>query len=245
MENDNVKNCAERRRCGLLPALCIMLGLVFVGLMLPRAFRVLRSFDRTVTVRGVSEREVPADKVIWPIAYRAVGNDLTSLNSEIESKNSVVLSFLKDGGIADAAISVAAPAISDAYAQEYSTPDRKYRYVATCVVTVATDEVDKVLDLMNKQTYLLDRGIVLVSESWNYKAEFSFEGLNDIKPEMIEEATENARLSGDKFAKDSHSRLGKIRTANQGVFSITDRDSTTPQIKKVRVVTTIVYNLSR
>lgn len=233
-------------RCGhkIWAAVCIMVGLVFIGLMLPRSFRVLRSFDRTVTVRGLSEREVKADKVIWPIAYKVVGNDLSTVNSEIESKNSVVLSFLKDGGLDEGSISVGIPAISDAYAQEYSNLERRYRYVAKCVITVCTSDVDKVLSLMGRQTTLIDKGILLASDDWSYRPEFSFEGLNDIKPEMIEEATANARVSAEKFAKDSHSRLGKIRTANQGVFSIVDRDSTTPQIKKVRVVTTIVYNLS-
>ena len=74
---------------------------------------------------------------------------------------------------------------------------------------------------------------------------FKFEGLNEIKPGMIEEATKNAREVGEKFAKDSGSRLGKIKTANQGTFSITDRDSNTPEIKKVRVVTSVTYYLKR
>lgn len=60
---------------------------------------------------------------------------------------------------------------------------------------------------------------------------------------MIEEATKNARASAEKFAQDSGSSLGKIRRANQGQFSITDRDSNTPYIKSVRVVTTVEYFL--
>ena len=73
--------------------------------------------------------------------------------------------------------------------------------------------------------------------------EFQYEGLNDIKPQMIEEATRNAREAAEKFAKDSDSRLGKIRTANQGTFTIENRDSNTPYIKKVRVVTSVTYYL--
>ena len=239
MDNANTKKAA----C-ISAAVCIMIGLIFIGLMLPRSFRVFRSFDRTVTVRGLSEREVNADRVIWPIAYSVVGNDLSAVYSEVESKNATVISFLEEGGIPEGDISVGVPSISDAYAQEYGNNDRRYRYVATCVVTVGTSKVDEVLSLMKKQTRLIENNILLSSDNWSYKPQFSFEGLNDVKPEMIEEATANARASAEKFAKDSRSRIGKIRTANQGVMSIEDRDSNTPQIKKVRVVTTIVYNLS-
>ena len=92
---------------------------------------------------------------------------------------------------------------------------------------------------MSNQSELLKQGIVTGGGSWENPVEFKYEGLNDIKPEMIEEATRNAREAAQKFAKDSDSRLGKIKTANQGTFTIEDRDSNTPYIKKVRVVTTV------
>ena len=100
-----------------------------------------------------------------------------------------------------------------------------------------------VLELMSKQSELLKKGIVTGGNKWENPVEFSYNGLNDIKPEMIEEATKNARETAEKFAKDSNSRLGKIKSANQGTFSISDRDSNTPHIKKVRVVTSITYYL--
>ena len=185
-----------------------MIGLIFLGAMLPKAVKDFRSFDRIVTVKGLCEKEVPADKVIWPLVFKVVGNDISSVYAEISQKTATIKKFLTDGGIQDAEITVSVPVISDKYAQEY--------------------------------------GIVVGSENtWSNPVEFKFEGLNDIKPAMIEEATKNAREVGEKFAKDSGSRLGKIKTANQGTFTIENRDSNTPNIKKVRVVTSVTYYLKK
>lgn len=231
-------------KCKFFSALALFAGLVFIGLMLPHTAREFRSFERTVSVKGLCEREVPADKVIWPVVYKVVGNDLGTVYRSIEAKKGVIFSFLQKGGIAPEEISVSVPSLSDKEAQEYGGNTRAYRYVATCTVTVCTAEVEKVLALMASQSELLSRDIILES-SWDSTPQFLFEGLNDLKPEMIEEATKNARQVAEKFAKDSGSRLGKIRTASQGTFSIEARDSNTPQTKKVRVVTSVTYYLSR
>ena len=217
-----------------------MIGLIFLGAMLPKAVKDFRSFDRIVTVKGLCEKEVPADKVIWPLVFKVVGNDISTVYAEISQKTATIKKFLTDGGIQDAEITVSVPVISDKYAQEYGNN------LSTNVVTVCTGNVDTVMDLMNRQTELLKKGIVVGSENaWSNPVEFKFEGLNDIKPAMIEEATKNAREVGEKFAKDSGSRLGKIKTANQGTFTIENRDSNTPNIKKVRVVTSVTYYLKK
>lgn len=226
--------------------LFIMAGLVFLGLMLPKAVSDFRSFDRIVTVKGLCEKEVPADKVIWPIVFKVVGNDISTVYSEISRKTAAVREFLTEGGISEDEITVSVPAVSDKYAQEYGNNDRTFRFLSTNIVTVCTGNVDKALELMNRQTDLLKKGIVTGGENaWNYPIEFKFEGLNGIKPSMIEEATRNAREAADKFAKDSGSRLGKIKTANQGTFTIENRDSNTPYIKTVRVVTSVTYYLRK
>ncbi|MBQ7640284.1 MAG: SIMPL domain-containing protein [Bacteroidales bacterium] len=224
--------------------LTIMVGLIFLGLMLPRTAREFRSFERTVSVKGLCEREVPADKVIWPVVYKVVGNDLNSVYRAIESKKEIIFNFLKKGGIEEKDISVSVPSLSDKDAQEYGGNTRLYRYVATCTITVCSAEVDKVLALMAAQSQLLSKDIIL-ENGWEATPQFLFEGLNEIKPEMIEVATKNARQVAEKFAKDSGSSLGKIRTASQGTFSIEARDSNTPQTKKVRVVTSVTYYLKR
>lgn len=222
----------------------ILAGLIFIGIMLPVSVRTLRSFDRTVAVKGLCEREVKADKAIWPLVFKVVGNDLGTVYSDIESRTASIVSFLENNGFSRDEISTSIPAISDKYTQEYGNNDRAYRFVAKCVVTLCSNDVDRVLSAMASQSTLIRSGIALEND-WDNKTEFSFEGLNGIKPEMIEEATRNAREVAQKFAKDSESRLGKIKDASQGTFSISDRDSNTPYIKKVRVVTYVSYYLSK
>ena len=224
--------------------LCILAGLVVLGLSIPASVRTLKSYDRTVSVKGLCEREVQADKVIWPLVFKVVGNELDPLGKEIASKTAKIEDFLGSGGIPSSEITVSLPKISDKFANEYGGNDRLYRFVATCTVTVCSSDVQAVLALMADQSSLIGSGIALASE-WGETPQFRFEGLNSIKPEMIEEATRNAREVALKFAKDSGSRLGKIKDAAQGTFSIEDRDSNTPSIKKVRVVTYVTYYLKK
>ena len=224
--------------------LFIMVGLVVLGMMMPRAVEKYRSYDRTVNVKGLCEKEVKADKVIWPVVYRVMANDIQSVYDQTDGNNAAIIAFLKSGGISDSEITVSVPEISDKYASEYGSNDRTFRYIAKNVITVCTSDVDEVLALMSRQSELLKKGIVTAGgNQWENPVEFKYEGLNGIKPEMIEEATRNAREAAQKFAKDSDSRLGKIKTANQGTFTIENRDSNTPYKKKVRVVTSVTYYL--
>lgn len=224
--------------------LFIMIGLIVLGMMMPRAVDRFRSFDRTVNVKGLCEREVKADKVIWPVVYRVMANDVQTVYDQTDRNNAEIISFLKSGGINESEITVSVPEISDKYATEYGSNDRAFRYIAKNVITVCTSDVDAVLALMASQSDLLKKGIVTGgSNQWENPVEFKYEGLNEIKPEMIEDATRNAREAAQKFAKDSDSRLGKIKTATQGTFTIENRDSNTPYIKKVRVVTSVTYYL--
>ena len=221
-----------------------MVGLIVLGAMIPRAVEKYRSYDRTVNVKGLCEREVKADKVIWPVVYKVMADDVRSIYAQTDAGNAQIMAFLESGGIAADEITVAVPQISDKLANEYGDNNRAFRYIAKNVITVCTSDVDKVLALMSRQSELLKKGVVTGGSSqWENPVEFRYEGLNGIKPEMIEEATRNAREAAQKFAKDSDSRLGKIKTANQGTFTIENRDSNTPYIKKVRVVTSVTYYL--
>lgn len=228
----------------MFSGLAIMLGLIVMGAMLPKAVGKFRSYDRTVNVKGLCEKEVKADRVIWPIVYKVMANDIQSIYDQTDANNSVIVSFLEKGGINASEISVSMPQISDKFANEYGDNDRAFRYIAKSVITVYTSDVDTVLSLMGRQSELLKKGIVTGgSNQWENPVEFKYEGLNDIKPQMIEEATQNAREAAMKFAKDSGSRLGKIKTASQGTFTIENRDSNTPYIKNVRVVSSVTYYL--
>ena len=224
--------------------LAIMIGLVVLGLMMPKAVEKYRSYDRVVNVKGLCEKEVMADKVIWPLIYKVMSNDIQSIYDQTDASNGLIMDFLTDGGISEKEITVSVPSISDKLANEYGDNNRAFRYIAKNVITVCTDDVDAVLRLMSKQSELLKKGIVTSENSWENPVEFKYEGLNDIKPQMIEEATKNAREAAEKFAKDSDSSLGKIKNANQGTFTIENRDSNTPYIKRIRVVTSVTYYLN-
>lgn len=228
----------------LYSGLAIMVGLIILGTMIPTAVNKYMSYTRTVDVKGLCEKEVKADKAIWPISYKIMGENLQDIYNQINKNNDIIVAFLKEGGIAEDEISISSPKISDKLANEYGNNDRLYRYVTTNVITVCTKDVDKVLSLMKTQSSLIKKGITISANDWENPIEFKFEGLNELKPEMVEEATKNARETAEKFAKDSDSKLGKIKTASQGTFTINNRDSNTPEIKIVRIVTYVTYYLS-
>lgn len=219
----------------------LMTGLIVSSLLLGNAIKASRADDRVVSVKGLCEREVKADRVICPFAYKEGGNNLQQLYRTIEEKNSVIIEFLRAAGIAAEEITIAAPKVVDTRT-EWSGSQTPYAYIVTSVVTVCTDKVDEVIALQSRQGELLQRGIATAS-SWEYQTEYTFTGLNAIKPSMIETATKNARATAAKFAADSDSELGKIKRATQGQFTITDRDSNTPYMKNVRVVTNVDYYL--
>lgn len=217
-------------------------GFALLGSNISSGIESFVNRDRIVTVKGLSERQVKADRVIWPVGFRELGDDLQDVYGRIEKRKDQVVAFLKEAGLTDAEIEVASPQVTDAQAEMYANQKSRYRYSMTQTVTVSSDKVDLVRDLLVRQSDLIKAGVTLVSD-YSWRTSFQFTGLNTVKPAMIEEATKNARASAEKFAQDSGSSLGKIRRANQGQFSITDRDSNTPYIKSVRVVTTVEYFL--
>ncbi len=226
-----------------IEAAVLAAGMLLLGVMIRNGINDVKDKERIVTVKGLAEMEVPADKVTWPLMYKDIGNDLSALYMNIEKKNQAIVSFLKSNGIAEEEISVAPAEIIDMKAERYTNENVSYRYNATSVITVTSRNVDNVRKLMSEQTELLKQGIAISGGDYRYNVSYEFTGLNDIKPQMIEEATKNARAAAEKFAKDSDSKLGKIRNASQGQFSISNRDSNTPYIKSVRVVTTVTYYL--
>ncbi len=219
-------------------ALILCLGLVLMGELLRSGVET----DRVVTVKGLSEKEVPADKVTWPLVYKELGNDPAEMYERLARKNQTVIAFLKEKGLSENEISINAPQVTDRQADSYDQTHILYRYKATSVITVTSNQVELVRKIMQSQSELMKMGIALVTEEYgNNTVKYEFTGLNKIKPDMVEESTKNARATAEKFAKDSNSSLGKIRKASQGQFSIEDRDMNTPYIKRVRVVSTIEY----
>ncbi len=223
----------------------IFLGLIGLAYIVGEASVRFKSFERSVVVKGLAEREYPADIVIWPIQYTAASNDLESLYLAIESNNRKIQTFLIKAGIKQGELSMSAPAITDKSAQQYGGGQRaEFRYTGSQIITVYSSQIDRVRSLMASMSELGKQGIVFSSDNYNAQPEYLFTGLNDVKPSMIEEATRKAREVAQKFAKDSDSSLGKIKKARQGQFSISERDKNNPHIKKIRVVSTIEYYLS-
>jgi hypothetical protein len=243
-ERSNERNGDRLAGAALVLGALLCAGLIGLGWKLSSGILHIKALDRTVTVKGLSEREVPADIAIWPIRFNEAGNDLNQLASALQQKNNMIIEFLRQKGFADAEISTSVPSITDRQAQGWSDADRGLRYAGTSTITVYTQNVDLVRGAMNEAVELGKAGIAVTAQDYEAKTEFLYTKLNEIKPAMIEEATRNAREVAEKFAVDSQSTLGRIKTASQGQFSIENRDSNTPHIKKVRVVSTVEYYLS-
>lgn len=228
---------------GWVLGILLCAGLIVLGIEIRYGMTHLKESDRTVTVRGLCEREVNANKVTWPIVSKEVGNDLPAIYERVENTNAMIVKFLQQNGIEESEISINPPAVIDLQADRYSYNQNLYRYNVTNVVVVTSSKVAKVNELIKKQTELLKEGIAVVAGDYQYQTIYEYTDLNNIKPEMIAEATKNAREAADKFAEDSGSKVGRIQTATQGQFSIEDRDQYTPYIKKIRVVSTLIFSL--
>lgn len=227
----------------LFAALILAAGLLALGLCLRSGLKSFTDSQRVVTVRGLAEREVKANKVTWPISFTLVGNDLPSLYLQMEKSNAVVTNYLTSNGLSAQEFTIGAPRVTDLQADRYSSGNVPFRYNLTSTIAVVSSQVDLVRELINRQGEIIKQGIAIAPSSWNNEIIYEYTDLNDIKPDMIAEATANARAAADKFAQDSQSKIGKIRTAQQGQFSIDDRDPYSPFIKNVRVVSTLTFML--
>ncbi len=227
----------------LLPAVIIALGIAFFGICMKMGIDGFAAKDRNVTVKGLAEREVDADKVTWPIPTKELGNDLAELYERINITTQKVKAFLKKNGLTEKEIAINAPVVIDLNAERYSTNNQPYRYNITSVVTVTSNNVKLVRDIISRQGELLRQGVAVVDGGYENPIRYEYVSFQQMKPEMMREAIHNAETTAQLFAESSNSSLSKIVSATQGQFSIEDRDANTPYIKKVRVVTTVTYAL--
>ncbi len=230
-----------KNSASLIIAIGIFLGLTSLGCYISEGILGISAAQRTVVVKGLAENEVLADNVVWPVVFRTNGASLDELHSSIATSNAKVQDFLLANGIAKDEISIMAPSIEDKniYSSEGNKPI--YNYSALSTITVNSSKVKHIAKLSQDIATLVKDGVALESQS--ARIVYSFTSLNKLKPQMIEDATKNARDVAEKFAKDSQSDLGKIKKANQGLFSITTPDSYRPEFMKVRVVSTVEYFL--
>ncbi|WP_430811690.1 MULTISPECIES: SIMPL domain-containing protein [unclassified Carboxylicivirga] len=227
-----------------IKAAMLSVALLGAGYFVGNMHKTGKKYDRFVQVKGLSEREVEADLAVWPININLAGNDLVALKKKIEAQNTLVYDYFLKQGFSDTELSKGVTTINDAHANPYNNAqNRAFRYIAKSEFTVRTGDVKKLQKALGESLELIEKNILLSSKNDWRPIEYIFTGLNDIKPSMIEEATKNARKVAEKFARDSDSEVGEIRKANQGLFTINDRDYNTPEIKIIRVVSTIDFQL--
>jgi len=224
----------------LIAAVVLALGFAAAGWFAAGGMERLRSADRYVTVKGSAEAIVDADLVVWPLPHTVGGNDLATVQRELDANTAIIRDFFLQAGFDADSIVVSPPRLEDRWAWAYgdSRPPERFRYATT--VSLRTDDVARALEVVRNSGELVRRGVMVGEGS---APEFDYTKLNDIKPGLIAEATAAARDSAEQFAEDSGSRLGGIRSANQGVVTISDRDQSSPHVKRVRVVTTVEYFL--
>lgn len=210
---------------------------------LTSSIKNFRSFDRVVEVKGLAEREVAADTAIWPLKVTRAGNTQNTIYQELDQDIQAIRAFLLVNGFDESELSVSAPNVLDKLAERWATEDVGLRFTGDQTITVYTEKVNQVRELRQQLSELGKKGVSLSSNGYDTQVEYHFNGLNAIKPSMIEESARNAREVALRFAEHSDSELGKIRSANQGQFTIYDRDSNTPHLKIVRVVSTVAYQL--
>ncbi len=227
-------------KSNLLAGVCIALGLTLSGLFVYCGISKYASKDRAVTVKGLSTREVEADYVVWPLSFGWNGNDLPSLYQQISNVSEKVKKHLLAMGFEESDLRQGPISVDNNWENYYGNNRPEYRYTLRTSIIVSTDKVKLVIVSQGKEADLLKEGIIVTSNKWDL--DYQYNGLTELKPAMIEEATQNARAVAQKFADDAQCSLGSIRRASQGQFSI-ENDQYQPWIKHIRVVTTVDYYL--
>lgn len=233
----------------IIASILLAIGLLCSGWFIGHGFDAGRH-DRYVTVKGLAERDVKADLALWPIRFVAAGNQLDKVQASIQRDETAVIAFLRRNGLGPDSISFRTLDVTDRAAQAYDNGNYPNRFIIARTLMVRSTDVDKVAAATQKTSELVDAGVVLSDQNGGYSGPaYLFDGINKLKPEMIAQATRNARAAAEQFASDSHSELGGIRRANQGVFEILARDKAPmlqekhQVLKTVRVVSTVQYTL--
>ena len=230
---------------GVLSALIIGVAFILTGWAVKDGLAGFRMEDRSVTVKGLSERDVEADLAIWTLSHNGTSNDLPELQKRMDNNQKIVMEYLNHAGFTSDEISVMPLQAQDLLAQAYRPNGvDQGRYIITQLVTVRTSDMDKIEKAQSTLGTLLRQGVTLNNTA---QPTYMFTKLSDIKPDMLAEAVKNARDSAEEFAKDSGQDVGEIKRAYQGVFQILPRDPVAyvseqnQRYKRVRVVSTIDF----
>lgn len=228
----------------------LAISIAFAGFMISSGLKEFRSSDRTVNMKGLAQMEVEADIALWTIKHSSTGNDLSQVQNVIQSNSDKIRTFLKNNGLTENDIAGRRLEVMDLMAQSYrSQGAENARYIISEILVVRSNKVDVVDAAYQNTGELLKQNVSLITQQGQSPVEYIFTGLNDIKPEMIAEATKSAREAAKQFASDSGAHVGGIKYANQGIFQILPRDSDHSyqerwsRYKTVRVVSTIRFSI--
>ena len=233
----------------VVSALIIGLCAIVAASLLSQGLMGLRTADRYVTVKGMAEREVQADLALWPIRFVATGSTLDEAQNKARSSREAIMAFLKLQAIDQSAVELQRLDVTDTRANPYAGNNSEQQYIINQTLMVRSTDIDRIRQAAQNVSELVDSGVVLSSDYGPSGPTYLFNGLNDIKPAMITEATTAARESAQQFARDAEAKLGSLRRANQGVFQILARDQAPgvseqqQPVKTVRVVSTFDYYL--
>jgi uncharacterized protein len=227
----------------IISSLLIAAGLAASGFFIGEGISGRNSGRRIISVKGLSEKEVPASIAIWNVSYSASGNDLNQINTKLGDSTKAVLAFLKSAGFDEKEMAVQPPSLHDnsTDARDKDTPAPPERFSANQSVLLRTAKVDLIKPALASASNLMISGVLLSGGS---QPNYIYNQLNEIKPGMIQEATKNARIAADQFSRDSQTALGKLRNASQGWFQVENRDAATPERKTVRVVVDVEYEVN-
>jgi uncharacterized protein len=233
----------SRRVSLILPASLIAIGLAAAGFFIGEGISGRNSARRIISVKGLSEREVPASVATWTVGYSTTGNNLAEINKKLADSTKAVLAFLKGAGFEETDMAVQPPSLHDTSMDERDkdSPPPPERYKADQSVLLRTSKVDAIKPALASASNLMVSGVLLSGKA---EPNYIFNQLNDIKPGMIQEATKNARIAAEQFSRDSQTTLGKLRNASQGWFKVDNRDEATPERKIVRVVVDVEYEVN-
>jgi hypothetical protein len=256
-----MENCETKKHCCAKIAKPLALvatgavlafGMIIIGEKINDGLTHFRSYDRTITVKGLATKDVDADLAVWSITFNAAGETLAGAQDSLAVSEKTVRDFLNGNGITPEQIRLQNINVVDKKAQIYNNGgDTTLRFILSQTLVARTNDIAAMVKASQNISDLVKKGVTLGDPNGgtNPVPQYLFTKINDVKPELIAEATKNARASAEQFAKDSGQDVGSIRTANQGYIQIEARDpgvseSESPQ-KSVRVVTTIDYLLGK
>ena len=226
-----------------MDSLKIGISIVMAAVILAVGLANIITPERSVSVRGLAEREVDADLAVWNMSFSMGENSLESMQRSILEKTEVIKKYLIKHGLEESDFTVKPAAITDNSLNSYMDQTKiTYKFVAQQTILVRSGKIEAVKSANADSLELVSAGIA-VNQDYDSKVSYEFTKLNDIKPEMIAEATKNARTAAEQFAHDSNSKVGKIKKATQGLFTIEDAAVGLEDKKSVRVVNTVEYLL--